>query len=718
VSAAEQLAPEAITITRFSKLSDPEALPSLTTWPALFAELGRCGPFLEFNHPGWSPAEFDPPHRAKENVTSIRALVLDYDNKTKAGERVAAPIALEGVAEALRGRCAQLHTTRNHTADWPRFRVVLPLTRAVTRDEYARLWKGAAKRWPGLDPAPKDPSRFWFTPGTGNRDEFKALELEGPLLDPDELMVPVAEPVPRAKSVHVAGDVNEARALAYIEKMPPAISGAGGHDALWRVACRLVRGFQLDDETAFRILSTKYNPRCSPPWDEKDLRHKINEAKTKSHSFVPVEDRALVVSEPVAVTGEVVDKSVGPQAQRVNWEKYLTFTDKGIKRDVGNAALIVKNLPGLGGLRLNLMSLRATWCSSPIVDVGLDPPEAGEDLRDDHIVYVQQVLAKEQGLSVGKDVAWSALEKIAYENKFHPVQEYLSSLTWDGKPRLKNWLHVYFGADDTEYNGNVGKWWLISAVARAMHPGCQVDYCLILEGEQGIGKSQGINILAGKWYLGSLPDIRDRDRAADTIADSWIIEIAELDAIKGAGMTRVKEFVSQMSDKYRPAYARATVVRQRGCVFIGTTNEKIYLNDPTGARRFWPVECKRPVDRDALTRDRDQLWAEALVALKAGEKHYPSKEHLAEIEEQQEARRDAHPWEAAIAEWVARKNKTSVTAEEVLADCFYIKPADQGRADTMVVGTCLRKLKFKPARVWDNNQKKQVRGWLLDNQTT
>lgn len=682
-----------MSVSRFRELFDTTAVLDPIDWPDLFREFSIKRPFLHNQHPGWSPAEFDPPLRALQNVKTIRALVLDYDNKTKSGDRVTEPVTIESVAEQLGDYYGLIHTSRNHTSGWSRFRVILPLTRSVSRFEYAGLWSEAARRWPGLDPAPKDPSRFWYTPGVGDHDgaEFEAVMLTGAFLNPDELLEPRV--IVERKSSGPPDSQMETRARAYIEKMPPAISGAGGHDALWAVTRKLVADFGLDEHSAFRILSTEYNNRCQPAWTERELKHKIKEASEKAKVRNPIEDRALVVAHtPVA---EVVSGTSD------DWKKNLRYDSKdSLTKDVGNAALVLKNAPGFRGcLAFDTLSYRVKWRDQPEYEVGLDAPLPGANLQDHHAAYVQQVFSKLYGLSIGKDTAWQAMETVAHENPFHPLRDYLNGLEWDNRPRLDKWLHRYVGADDTPYNSAVGRWWLISAVARAMQPGCQTDHVLILEGGQGKGKSQAVRTLGGEWTLGALPDIRDHVRAAATIGGKWIIEIAELDALKGAGMTRIKDFVSQQVDTYRPAYGHADVDRPRCCVFVGTTNEHTYLNDPTGARRFWPVKVVGKVQRAALGKDRDQLWAECVLAYRAGEQWHPTDEYVDVIEQEQADRYAEDDWTGLIAGWLnAGETEFGFTVEQVLRGPLNMDPRFWDKVTQMRLSAILTKLGYVKKR--------------------
>jgi predicted P-loop ATPase len=226
-------------------------------------------------------------------------------------------------------------------------------------------------------------------------------------------------------------------------------------------------------------------------------------------------------------------------------------------------------------------------------------------------------------IMVSPDRVAAPLLLVARENRFHPVSNYLHGLTWDGVARIDTWLHRYCHAATTDYHAAVGARWLIGAVARIEQPGCKLDTCLVLEGGQGWGKSTAARLLAGIWFTDHLPDLSSKD-ALTQLQGVWLIEIAEFHAISRAETARIKSFMSSTTDRFRPPYGRSAADHPRQCAFFGTINPTAggYLEDPTGARRFWVVECGGPIDLDGLRRDRDQLWAEALHRYRAGERWF------------------------------------------------------------------------------------------------
>jgi predicted P-loop ATPase len=220
-------------------------------------------------------------------------------------------------------------------------------------------------------------------------------------------------------------------------------------------------------------------------------------------------------------------------------------------------------------------------------------------------------------------VVADAIARVAQENAFDPLTDYVSGLKWDGINRLSTWLMDYCGAvtetdNQEKFVSAVGRAWMIAAVARAIKPGTKVDAVLIFQGKQGVGKSTAAAILGGDWFTDEMPPLTSKD-AAIHLQGRWIIELGELAALSRSDLESTKGFLARTVDKFRPPYERLTVEIPRRCVFIGTTNSTAFLKDETGNRRFWPVECQW-VDADRLREIKDQLFAEAVHAYHAGEK--------------------------------------------------------------------------------------------------
>lgn len=243
----------------------------------------------------------------------------------------------------------------------------------------------------------------------------------------------------------------------------------------------------------------------------------------------------------------------------------------------------------------------------------------GRDLND-----IAEILCSQFGRDLDFVAAPTAIKRellaIAHENPYHPVIDYLDGLEWDGTPRIDTWLATYCGADDTELNREFGSKLLIAGVRRIKQPGVKFDTMLVLEGPQGAGKSRVAQLLAVRpeWFCGSL-DLKSDDKTkAELLARAWIVECQELDGLNKSTSQNLKRFLSTSTDTFRRAYGRDAGEYPRHCIILGTTNEGAYLRDLTGNRRIWPVLVRR-IDLTRFCADVGQLWAEAVVRERAGE---------------------------------------------------------------------------------------------------
>ena len=292
------------------------------------------------------------------------------------------------------------------------------------------------------------------------------------------------------------------------------------------------------------------------------------------------------------------------------------------------------------------------------------------------------------------DMVAEAIEVLARANAFHPVREYLRGLQWDGTKRLNGWLASYLGVTLTPYTARVARWWLMGAVKRVLVPGFKFDYCLVLEGAQGKGKSTALSIIGGAWFGDTDLDLTHKD-AMSALRGKWVYEIAEMGALVRSEEKRQKSFLSRTIDEYRPVYGRREIKAPRQVVFGGSTNEFEWNKDPSGGRRFWPVECVGEFKLDDLRAARDQLFAEALAAVDAGETCYPTGDEQREIfdpeqlkVEQQDSLVDA------VHDWVYGRTAL-FSMFDVVADCLKLDASKMTRDLQTRLGTALRKLGCK-----------------------
>ena len=318
------------------------------------------------------------------------------------------------------------------------------------------------------------------------------------------------------------------------------------------------------------------------------------------------------------------------------------------------------------------------------------------------------------------DTVLKAVISVARRHRRHPIREYLSALKWDGTPRVERMLVEMFGAPDNAYSHRAAQCFMVGAVARILwldpkqpFVGAQVDFMLVLEGEQGKRKSSAARALFGsEWFVETNESPTGKD-FYQVIQGCWGVEIGEMDSFGKADVTAVKTAITRRVDKFRAPYERVPRSYRRECVFIGTTNEHEYLRDPTGGRRFLPVRADGEVALERIIEARDQLWAEAVALFEGGLRGW---ELPADASEEQEARYIGDSWEGRLARWLEKKMPGDVdklyperlrwadmvafvTTDEILQWCMGMDPGKHGKQEQMRVAAGMKRLRWEQRRV-------------------
>ena len=388
------------------------------------------------------------------------------------------------------------------------------------------------------------------------------------------------------------------------------------------------------------------------------------------------EERALA-----AVRARVSVAGLPPGAAPDVWQRL--FIEKGDrpKASVGNVMTILSCDPRWSSrLGYDAFSLEVCVDRAPL------PEEIGTELT--------AKLSWDYNLDAKTDVVLECIRAVAKRRSFHPVQEWLGGLTWDGTPRARDLLHLGFGASptpDDEVLRKVGEKFLLALVARAMRPGVKADAMLVLVGKQGSFKSTSLEKLVGEeWFGSSKLDLASKDSYMQ-LRGKLLWEVAELDSMKKVEASTSKQWLSNRVDVYRAPYARRAESHPRQTVMAGTTNEDEFLMDPTGWRRYHPVAVG-VADLDWIVANREQLFAEAVVRYKAGEQWWFNEnsddaERLARLVAPFQS---THPWEEVLYGWLlARKTPEPFTAVDVLRAALGRTPGDLTHAEKTTVGHIL-----------------------------
>lgn len=555
-------------------------------------------------------------------------------------------------------RCCA-YSTHKHTPEAPRLRLIIPLSREVSEDEYPALGRMVAKEI-GIDlfdDTTYEASRLMYWPSTPADGEFVFREKDGDLLDPDvylcrytdwrdTAMWPVssrqsevvrrqitmqADPLAKAGAVGAfcraysieeaieafLSNVYEPSAMNGRYDYIPADSSAGlviydskfaySHHATDPACGRLLNAFDLVRIHRFRDLDEKASEGTPPG---------------KLPSFRAMTDLAVRDERVKEQFAEERKAQAELEFSDKDWQKQLDLEKNGaVKNTLRNLTLILENDPSLKGIVFNQLS--------DGMEIKGDVPwqHPSRFWRDADDAQLISYIDTHYGTFSARNYM-VAVTKVTDDRSYHPIREFIEALPeWDGTPRVETLLVEYLGASDNAYVRSVTRKTLCAAITRVLTPGIKFDSMLVLNGPQGAGKSTLIAKLGSEWFSDSLnlSDTKDKT-AAEKLQGYWILEIGELAGLRKAEVETLRSFLSRQNDIYRASFGRRATPHLRQCVFFGTTNaEKGYLRDATGNRRFWPVKTPGGGKRQSwqLTEiEVQQIWAEALTYVKAGEKLY------------------------------------------------------------------------------------------------
>ena len=571
--------------------------------------------------------------------------------------------------ESLCPYTSVLYTTHSSTEENPRVRLVFPLTRDVTPEEFVAVSRYLAEML-GIDffdECSYQPNQLMYWPSTPQNGVFVYKETNHGWLDPDAILsshpewtdptrLPTSSRESKANSVTkkeaqdpltkrgVVGLFNRAfypitKALeTFLDNVYeptanenrwhyiPASSVAGvevlddkyvySHHAKDPAYLRLMNAFDIVRVHLFNELDDKasYRAMCDFAMQQDDVK-------------------LLAASEKMSQAAEEFSDDGG-----TDWEKSFEYEPRStvLKNNLHNITLILQNDPNLKNIvfnqQLDGMEIKGKvpW---------QHPSKYWRDADDAQLIsYVDSHYG-----TFSQRNYQIAVTKVADDRSYHPIREYLASLpAWDKIPRVDTLLIDYLGAEDNEYTRAVTRKTLCAAVRRVQQPGVKFDSMLVLNGPQGIGKSTLISKLAGEWFSDSLnlSDTKDKT-AAEKLQGYWILEIGELAGLRKAEVETLRSFLSRQNDIYRAAFGKRAIPHPRQCIFFGTTNaESGYLRDTTGNRRFWPVKTPGNGSKhswDLTPEDIQQIWAEVLVFVQEGEALHlsPEIEALAKSEQRE-----------------------------------------------------------------------------------
>lgn len=627
----------------------------------------------------------------------------------------------------LYGSAAAVYSTHKHTPEKPRLRLVVPLARRVTPDEYQAIGRRVAATLgiDKFDDTSYQPQRMMYWPSTSQDGEFVFDHLDAQLLDPDEVLATyhdwrdvsswpmssrtaeiVHKGAQRQKDPTTKGGLVGAFCRAYtiqeaIDTYVPTYQPCDDPGRYTYTEGSTAAGVVIyDDKFSYSHHATDpASGQLCNAWDLVRLHHfhALDEAcdpDTPTTSRPSYKAMAQLATEDKRVKAQIVSDRMAEAAEDFevlpdegDWKQKLRVTEKGgLSQTIENVTIILTHDPNLAG-RLGFNEM-----DHSIVTLGSLPwretkgPSQWTDADDAQLrLYLERVY----GIT-GKDRIFDAVNVVANDHAFHPVRSYLDGCEWDGTPRVETLLVDYLGAEDTPYTRAVTRKALAAAVARIYRPGCKFDYMLTIRGAQGIGKSALIAKLGGPWFSDSFTTVQGKD-AYEQVLGVWIMEVGELAGMKKAEAETIKLFVSKQSDRFRPAYGRRMQEFPRQCIFIGTTNETQFLRDTTGNRRFWVVDTPNEPANDMweeLTPEAvRQVWGEAVAIYKAGEPLYLPKDLEREAREIQETYEEENPRAGIVADYLDRLLPEDWGTMDLFARRTWLESGAQGTVRRTVVCT-------------------------------
>lgn len=468
--------------------------------------------------------------------------------------------------------------------------------------------------------------------------------------------------------------------------------------SLYKRACSM-RASGFDQPAILAAIMSENDARCVPPLDPAEVKAIVASACKHPEGFSP-EVRAKIEARTAARDEGL--SPAQPKNETGDWRDDLYLTPRGAVRNTfANICTILRNAEEYGErLRYNEMLIAPTL--------------GGRPMQEAELGLMREAIERRYGFSPGADSMSQALLAVAWERRYHPVRDYLAALTWDGVERIDALCANVLHADPSPINRTMVRAWFVSAVARAMEPGCKCDTALVLVGDQGARKSTFYRVLAGEWFSDTAVDIESKD-AMMQINGAWIYELGEIEHVTGrAHAGRIKAFISSAKDTFRAPFHRTLSSYPRTNVIVGSTNEDQFLNDPTGSRRFWCVRVGARVDIDALERDRDQIWAEAVAAYRAKEAWWLTQDAEAALREASEEFRVADVWEENVSAWlgdqlrVPEVTRRPITTNRILSEVIHMRVEDIDQRAQNRVAAAMKRLGWVNRPEWIDGRTQRV----------
>ena len=641
-----------------------------------YAKMSKADRDQAKDHGGFVAGVLIGGRRKVDTVESRSMISLD-------GDRIDVAF-LDGFEENM-PYAAALYTTHSSTEEKPRVRIIIPMTRDTSPEEFAAVSRYLAQML-GIDYFDECsylPNQLMYWPSTPANGSFVYKETEGPWLNPDDILTAHPEWTDPTRLPTSSRESQAAVTAGKKQQDPLTKDGVVGlfnrvyypiqnaletflgdvyeptaSDQRWHlIESSSMAGVEIKEDKfvySHHAKDPAYLKLCNA-FDIVRI-HRFGDLDDKA-SFKEMRKFAMSLDEVKMRAAEERLQEAGADfedpADDDSWKARLVYEPRTLKLEnsLHNIQLILENDPLLRDIVFNQLA-------DGMEITGQVPwKHPAKFWRDQDDAQLISYVDSHYGSFSARNYE-IAVTKVTDDRSYHPIREMFEALPpWDGVHRVDTLLIDYLGAQDNSYVRAVTRKALCAAYDRVFNPGIKYDYMIVLNGDQGIGKSTLIAKLGMEWFSDSLSlsDMNDKT-AAEKLQGYWILEIGELAGMKKADIDKVKAFVSRQDDKYRASFGRRVTPHLRQCIFFGTTNtENGYLRDITGNRRFWNVKVTgngkyQPWDLDAETIQ--MIWAEAMVLAKAGEPLYLPPELEAMAKEEQVLAMEHDEREGVVAEYL------------------------------------------------------------------
>ena len=600
-----------------------------------------------------------------------------------------------------------IYSTHKHSPQKPRVRLILPLSRPVTPDEYQAISRLVANDIgiDQFDDTTYQPHRLMYFPSTSQDGEYIFKYNDSAWLDADEQLERYQKDFktdwtdqsywPTSSRVH-----EDIRKAVSKQEDPLAKKGIIGafcrtydiHEAIAKFLadvyepCGMNRYTYKEGSTSAGAIvyddKFLYSHHSTDPAGGKLLNafdlvriHKYRNLDEDAAEGTPTGRLpSYKAMQDLAMKDSAVKETIGKEKMAQIADEFTEVSDEDIKNldtkwtaslDVNrwgryestphNIKLILENDPNLKS-RFAVNEFSHRICIIKPLIWRKDKKNLG-DWTDFDDSCLRNYLSDVYGIA-GENKIKDARNEIVSKNSFNPLRDYIDSLQWDGKERLDSFFIDYLGAEDTPLVRAMTRKTICAGVARILNPGCKWDYVLTLVGGQGIGKSNTVKRLGKKWSSDSLVSVVGKE-GMEQIQGFWVIEIAELSALRKAEAEQVKHFITKTEDSFRPSYGKNTERYPRQCIFFATTNNRDFIRDQTGGRRWWAIDVdasRRKLNPFEMTEETvDQIWAEAKYRYAIGEKLYLDEAMEQEAKKIQEQHTEESPLAGMIREFIEKE---------------------------------------------------------------